>query len=183
MKRTHTHTTEAMDYLTVCKCELSLLFPVYEYKLGAILQCVPLFRQRSMSLELSDILEKYLISDLVLWNKGCISQGRLTTVTNIPTSLWLSTITVCFSFTSQAEDRSWKILRAGAGNGIPPFFPHCGTCLHLNEKGLRSVTLCCDQEERQRQRDWWVSASSTVWDFQVRAVLLSVFRDAQRNPC
>lgn len=50
-----------------------------------------------MSLEPSDILEKYLISDLVSWNNGCISQGRLTAVTNIPKSLWLSTITVSHS--------------------------------------------------------------------------------------
>lgn len=54
-------------------------------------------RQWSMSLEPSDILEKYLISDLVSWNNGCISQGRLTAVTNIPKSLWLSTITVSHS--------------------------------------------------------------------------------------
>lgn len=44
--------------------------------------------------EPSDILEKYLISDLVLWNNGCISQGRLTAVTNIPKSPWLSAVTL-----------------------------------------------------------------------------------------
>ena len=76
-----------------------------------------------MTLEPSDTLGKCLILDPVSWNNGCISQGRLTAVTNIPQSPWLSTITVCFLFTSQAEDHAWKVLRAGAGNGMPPYCP------------------------------------------------------------
>lgn len=56
-----------------------------------------------MSLKLADLLEKSLISDLALWNNGCISQGRLTAVTSISQSPWLSRVPVCFSFTSQVR--------------------------------------------------------------------------------
>lgn len=91
-----------------------------------------------MSSELSEILEKVLISDRVLWNNGCISQGRLAAVSDSLKSLWPSTVTVWFSFTSQVRTMQ-RFYGPGQEVAFPPFCPHCGMWLHLNEKGMGNV--------------------------------------------
>lgn len=98
----------------------------------------------------SGILEKYLISDPVVWNNGCISQGRLTAVTNIPKSPRLSTAMLCFSFTVQTVKHVWGILGAGPGNGTPPFCLQYGLWLHLNGRGLGPFSTVARKKGRNR---------------------------------
>lgn len=138
-------------------------------------------RPWSMSSVTSDILEKYLILGFVMWNNGCISQGRLTAVTNIPKSPWLSPATLSFSFTSQTEDRAWKILWASPGNGIAPSGPRYGLWLHLNERGLVPASTVARKKGRHKAIGEH-QLSQPVWNFHGRVVPLSTSRDIQIAP-
>lgn len=115
----HTHTHTAIGELSLfAHLGYSFLFVNTSW---AILQCVLVFNAVVQCNEAhpwnhQTLWKKYFISDLVLWNNSCISQGRLTAVTNIPKSPWFGTLTVCFSFTSRPEDLAWKISRASAGS-------------------------------------------------------------------
>lgn len=82
-----------------------------------------------------------------------------------------------------------RFLWASAGNGIPPFCPHYGTWLHLNEKG-REMSFntgvrrkgrnkdagecrCLCQCEISTQASWLLGASSTfTWTVVARKLSL-----------
>lgn len=150
---THTCAHETKDYLTVWTDSFhSLTLSCFLFvNTSWVPSCsVSLYpRQWSVTSEPSDILGKYLILDPVLWNNGCISQGRRTAVTNIPKSPWRSTVTVCFSFASQAEDRARKIFWVRAGSGSPPFFPHCGTWLHLSRRSRKCHSILWPERKEE----------------------------------
>lgn len=96
-------------------------------------------QQWSMSLEPLNTLEECLISDLVLWNNGCISQGRLTAVTNIPKSPRISTVTVCFAFISQVSDCAWNILWPAQEMASLPFAHSYSMWLHLMKRAWEMI--------------------------------------------
>lgn len=137
-------------------------------------------QQWSMSFEPLDTLEECLISDLVLWNNGCISQGRLTAVTNIPKSPRISTVTVCFAFISQVRDRAWNILWPAQEMASLPFAHSYSMWLHLMKRAWEMIFSTVVRKNGRNKDNGGHQLSLLVWKIHVQAGILSTSRDI---PC